>query len=332
MNMNRRNSSSTLPAVPLIYSLLNGGATNWEVISNRIHSNPEEVRWCNARNGYSFIHSACFGFTNRFIPPYIVQEIIAAYPEVLSVPVKDGWLPLHFAALYESPLEIVSVLLESHRDAISTCNDAGNLPLHLALWQRLRGEQVGIVKLLLESSPEACGDDRRNQRGLSAWDLVSASWVEDAEKMKENTGLQECLFDITMMVLRARFEQRHGNDAAVAEFLPLHAIMKEDKGNLFETDENVRRYMMENYGDNARIPDENGRLCLHMAVENGMNWRSGGGLSDLGEAAPPAIISRDVKTGLYPFQLAAVDDHCDLDTILHLVRRCVGCFRSINIS
>ena len=327
---------------PHIYTLLNGSSTNWENVSSRITAHPEEIRWRDGRDEYCFLHIACFGFTNKVIPTHIIREIIDAYPEAMSIPVKGGWLPLHLAMLYESPLEIVRVLLDAYKNAISVCNDACNLPLHNALWQRLRAEQVDIVRMILEAFPEACGDEYENQNSQSAWDLVCASWLEDAERMEldANKDLQGYLCEITMLVLRARFEQRHkkrGDDKV--EFMPLHAILREQGGKLFNMNEIVRQYFMDQCGDTASVPNgKDGRFCLQVAVENGMDWNSsdanGGALCAIYDAAAVVVDSRDIKTGLYPFQVAAVDNRCDLDAIFNLMRPCVGtgCFRSINTS
>eukprot|EP00550_Attheya_septentrionalis_P002081 CAMPEP_0198291960 /NCGR_PEP_ID=MMETSP1449-20131203/9287_1 /TAXON_ID=420275 /ORGANISM="Attheya septentrionalis, Strain CCMP2084" /LENGTH=379 /DNA_ID=CAMNT_0043990647 /DNA_START=49 /DNA_END=1184 /DNA_ORIENTATION=- len=58
--------------------------------------------------------------------------------------------------------------------------------------------------------------------------------------------------------------------------------------------------LLEAYAEAAGIPTPDGRLPLHLAVEQG--WESHDLLL---EAAPLALATRDYKTRLYPFQLAA---------------------------
>ena len=67
----------------------------------------------------------------------------------------------------------------------------------------------------------------------------------------------------------------------------------------------------------VRMACPKGRLPLTHALERGKCWADG--IRALVSAAPQALESRDVETGFYPFQLAAV--HCnDTETIFHLLR------------
>uniref|UniRef100_A0A7S2I364 Uncharacterized protein n=1 Tax=Helicotheca tamesis TaxID=374047 RepID=A0A7S2I364_9STRA len=59
------------------------------------------------------------------------------------------------------------------------------------------------------------------------------------------------------------------------------------------------------YPHAACIPDDDGRLALHMALESGKpSWKES--VKDLALAAPEAMQSRDAVTFLYPYQLAAI--------------------------
>ena len=74
----------------------------------------------------------------------------------------------------------------------------------------------------------------------------------------------------------------------------------------------------------ASIQDSRGRLPLHVLLEAGALWIGVGSSShDLDiigtfvEADPQSLLTKDHKTGMFPFQIAAIS--CDLDTIFRLL-------------
>ena len=67
------------------------------------------------------------------------------------------------------------------------------------------------------------------------------------------------------------------------------------------------------------MTDPDGRLPLHLALENGMDWEDG--VEDIMLYAPRAVSTRDVKTRFYPFMQAAVGDMYDLDTVFQLLQQ-----------
>ena len=68
----------------------------------------------------------------------------------------------------------------------------------------------------------------------------------------------------------------------------------------------------------ASIPDSEGRLPFARAVESGKLWDEG--LRSLLWAAPQALSTRDTKTGMYPFMIAAVEHNASETTIYELIR------------
>ncbi len=72
----------------------------------------------------------------------------------------------------------------------------------------------------------------------------------------------------------------------------------------------------------ASMADTKGRLPLHLAVESGRTLKNGVEL--IADAAPLAMQTRDVQTGMYPFQLASIPnykwDNTCVDTIYSMVR------------
>ena len=68
----------------------------------------------------------------------------------------------------------------------------------------------------------------------------------------------------------------------------------------------------------AKIPDSDGRLPFARAVESGKSWDEG--LRSILWAAPEALSTRDTKTGMYPFMIAAVEHNASETTVYELIR------------
>jgi len=71
-----------------------------------------------------------------------------------------GNLPLHSAASFRAPVEVIEGLLESYPEAASVTNNYGNLPLHFTAWKK---GPLDCMKLLLQVFPE--GAAQRNNHG-----------------------------------------------------------------------------------------------------------------------------------------------------------------------
>ena len=68
----------------------------------------------------------------------------------------------------------------------------------------------------------------------------------------------------------------------------------------------------------ALIADSEGRLPFVRAVESEKSWDEG--LRSLLWAAPQALSTRDLKTGMYPFMIAAMDHNASETTVYELIR------------
>lgn len=68
----------------------------------------------------------------------------------------------------------------------------------------------------------------------------------------------------------------------------------------------------------AGIPDAQGRLPLHIALESRKTWKEG--VKQLVEVYPEVVSILDPKTALYPFMLAAIGYGADLTTVYEICR------------
>lgn len=77
--------------------------------------------------------------------------------------------------------------------------------------------------------------------------------------------------------------------------------------------------MVEAFPNAARVNDCTGRYPIHYALSAGYKWNDG--LKQIFFAAPELVSSRDKRTGLFPFMLAAADECQCIDSIFILLRR-----------
>jgi len=78
------------------------------------------------------------------------------------------------------------------------------------------------------------------------------------------------------------------------------------------------RKLISAYPAAARTLNSKKQLPLHVALQRGRPWHEG--LSDLVDAAPQALTTRDLNHRMYPFMLASVGKNYNLDTAFELLR------------
>ncbi len=111
-------------------------------------------------------------------------------------------------------------------------------------------------------------------------------------------------------------------------FNPSHATLKDDNGNtplllaiVKQMNLDVIEILLDpTYGNQeaAKVPDNDGRFPLHVALNNGRQWNDG--IQNLLKAAPEVLEFPDGKTNLYPFMMAAIGDLSCVNTIYSLLR------------
>jgi ankyrin repeat protein len=82
----------------------------------------------------------------------VIEDIVRSDPLVLRKKGQsDGVLPLHVAAFFDAPLEVVQCLLEKCQEALLAKSKHGQLPLHLAAERA----SLGVVQCLADSCPDS---------------------------------------------------------------------------------------------------------------------------------------------------------------------------------
>ena len=109
-----------------------------------------EAASAKSRDGKLALHVAA---ANATASVQVLAVLLAANPDaVRETESKQQSLPLHYACAFRAPLDSVSALLRSHREAVRVRDLAGNLPLHLAVLYKAPHD---VVELLLDEYPEA---------------------------------------------------------------------------------------------------------------------------------------------------------------------------------
>jgi ankyrin repeat protein len=110
------------------------------------------------------LHYAC----ERRPPAEIVQALIKLCPEAVSKrTMPGGALPLHIAATWYAPEDVIDALLAADRNACKTLDELGNLPIHSACFS---GTSTAVVESLLKAYPKAIL--ARNNQGSLPEDIT----------------------------------------------------------------------------------------------------------------------------------------------------------------
>ena len=322
----------------------------------RLHTHPEEARWCSRidTHNISFMHKALLIFN----PPLdVVRKVIEIFPECLQMRGLGGTLPLHYVSSLDGnhSIDVVKLILEHYPKAAFAKDNSGDMPLRWTLTLNalapaatspqhlysdlLSRRNLEVIRMLLEVNPLAASQANHVGGGGDPWKIVCRLWRRD----KVDESLFGNLCELTEIMLRARYLARSVDNTCSSSdddnadiidatpimsdknkreelsilFRPLHAVVQEEHEMLAYP--NFRKYFLERYGKHAAHHDDNGRLCLHLAIENGYVWNNG--LKEIYETAREAMETRDLVTHLYPFMTAAVvEENPDVGTVFELLR------------
>lgn len=156
-------------------------------------------------------------------------------------------------------------------------------------WEKLKlmlmVEEYGTVKI-------------QNERSLRPVHAILRRIMNRPQFFKDRKEVQHILWLLHQLQVTEphlfQERDRKGN-------FPLHAILRgKYVGPCFEAARELIIMLVQAHPASARIGTIEGRLPIHLALENGWPCHD-----VLLEAAPEALQVRDMKTGLYPFQTAA---------------------------
>jgi hypothetical protein len=219
------------------------------------------------------------------------MEIVNTYPA--SFPVK--WLYRR-----RSVNEVREYFLSPTKDVNEELSPDGLTPLLLACLKR----NPTLVKVLIEIGADV---NKRNEEGTTA--LFMAVGIRRSPQimkllLQNGADLDErCITSLLS----------HGANATVKNKMVLIALecIRKNEETKIELIETLIHHC-------ATLRFEQGRLILHRSLQDPTySWSKH--IETIVNATPAAVIEKDPVTGLYPFQLAIVND--DLDSCFELLCR-----------
>ena len=192
------------------------------------------------------MHRAC---TNVNVE--LAKYLFNVYPDSINIASAHGSYPLHELACdcgvgsNDQTLQLLAFLLKHDKGAVSTCNDHGDLPLHVACF--FRG--LAFVKLLFDAHPD--GVFVREEYGYTP--MVTA---------RDRNKVDVVNFFETQLELRRQAEE--DQDPDINGQLPLHRVLQSENVSL-----GAIKLMVGVHRDSLTVTDNRGCIPLHYACRFG---------------------------------------------------------------
>lgn len=237
--------------------------------------------------------------------------------------------PLHVACRHGVSTRVLRELIKTNPSMVRIANESGTKPATL-LWNEY-AKNPANEKVLYSSGTIDTKDPGIAKFVDRIQLLLNAATGRDTDSsqpilLHEVVAFQSDL-DLSLVVpLAVRLYPDQISTRDTNGNLPLHIAASSPA-------QRKRQYMrlvvqdavdvlVSSYPTAARVPNREGRLPLHLALACGRRtWNTG--ICALVDTAPQALMTRDVKTHLYPVQLAAIheadDDLESLRTIYELL-------------
>mmetsp|Transcript_20734 Transcript_20734/g.30552 ORF Transcript_20734/g.30552 Transcript_20734/m.30552 type:complete len:461 (-) Transcript_20734:100-1482(-) len=210
---------------------------------------------------------------------------------------KRGCLPLHEAIEYRVAAEVIKLLCDVNENAITATNKIHQTPLHLAINMN---SSLEILKILLEKAPQAARVSHHwvkspLEMSCEIFSKTANTTVETSADLVGSVGKS---WERVLLLLSASY---HGNISHpvpnTMSWRVVHAATS------FNLPDKVLQTAMALFPHQVKETDDDGRLPLNIASENGMMWNSG--LRTIFNAYPNALGVLDPTSGLYPFMAVA---------------------------
>lgn len=157
----------------------------WDEVHARLKSHPEEALEPIARPkpyGESLaLHEAC----RRQPPAEVINILIDAYKPAVSIPGEKAYLPLHIAVKCDSA-DAVFMLIKAQPDCVRKKDESGKLPIHLACEC---GASPKVIQKLLIEYPQSFY--LRDNEEKSPIDCVKTLLNSNSKKFTEIIGVMK---------------------------------------------------------------------------------------------------------------------------------------------
>lgn len=303
----------------------------WKKVFAWVAFHSDQVSRVEDIKGQTILHHAAL-----FRAPADVMEFLLwAAPELASVPNKDGELALHWAVRLSTPSPILSLLLRAYPESAFTVDGNGSTPLSL-LWER---HQISLLKTWRTERQRLWDEsDVVWRRIMCVYRALQNDSIGDIHTQDDEKGnfkplhlaaahpSPPCLFPLMIQVYKKELKERDSNGR-----LALAIACESPVANRsFDVLTKIQLLLREN-PDAARVIDPKcNQYPLLIALSSGVLWNDG--IESLIQAFPMTLSSRDAKTGLFPFAVAALPKQetmeccpsivacLELDTIFNTLR------------
>jgi len=304
-----------------------------DTLSRIIDCQPEAVCAKDPKHsGDTALHLACYNEPKKetiFLLLDKCPDAVFICNDYKNLPICElfGYFGSAFLGNVGETIEVLERLLEIHPESITTLYNNVNNKQTETLWDVVCREWAAYLEAK-QAYPFAY------------------KFTDDEENLKQK-------WKLVIYVLRRSWEHYHRD--CLDNFLPLHAFLhgrfvkhgivldwffqeyqtniqqKDKKGNLplhsllqFAEDETshartcAMERLLEIHPEASDIPNLQGRLPLHLGLENGLTLNDG--MRQILSVSPRSLSVRDQCVRLYPYATAAASTRSDLDTIYQLVR------------
>uniref|UniRef100_A0A7S1Y3E1 Uncharacterized protein n=1 Tax=Grammatophora oceanica TaxID=210454 RepID=A0A7S1Y3E1_9STRA len=304
---------------------------NWKSVLSWITFNPDEISYLLDREGQTVLHHACLFRA----PSQVVEALLFCSPALARFQNDVGELALHWAARLNLPMEVLKLILQAYPEGGFVQDKDGVSPLEL-LWDRhcrrlydlfrttFTAKQTRTFhtwrRMMLLVNAYATATGKSGGDHGDGDDNNNSSSIDNIEVLPELHAIASCPCPPRFMkfALKLYKEQLSMRDARGRTILHCASSVDDMVVPTEATMEHLTVVVQASPSNAIRSLDNAGKLPLHHALESGKAWDAGG-LSLLLKLEPRALSTRDHKSRLYPFQLAASRDS-KVDSIYSMLR------------
>jgi ankyrin repeat protein len=106
-------------------------------IRQLVNANPDAVKYRTDDPGQIPLHTACgaFDIQGGLSQLEVVQYLVEQWPESVTTANNNGYLPLHVACYFNASLAVVQYLVQQWPESVKHRNSYGETPLDIATRQ-----------------------------------------------------------------------------------------------------------------------------------------------------------------------------------------------------
>eukprot|EP00956_Cyclotella_meneghiniana_P010729 scaffold15044_cov37-Cyclotella_meneghiniana.AAC.1 len=183
------------------------------------------------------------------------KYLFSMYPGSINIPNDDGWYPLHvlaanFSASNDQSLQLLAFLLNYDEGAVSTVDNRGELPLHIACRKR----ELAFVKLLFDAYPDA----------IFARNRYRSTPVDNAIRYRDGDGAD--VINFLQMQLDFRRQSQNDQETDINGQVPIHRVLQMPSENVSL---GTIKLMVGAHRASVTVADIQGCIPLHYACRFG---------------------------------------------------------------